>query len=568
MDIPENTPLSPAQKKLLEDLLKDAKPELVGWLAGYFGHLQKSMPIADSGGAKTPLYILFGTESGNTEELAANAAKSAKKLGFAPKLLDFADIEPADLEKYENLIVYISTWGEGDPPERVEAFDKAFKSAKPDMSKIQFGICALGDTSYTDFCEMGKKYDKRFEELGATRFFDRVDLDVDYHDGAQEWTDNILKKFVTALGVEPAAAMPSYDFGEVEAKTYSGKDPFTAKLKEKLVLNGTGSIKETWHAEIDLSGSGIRYQVGDALGIVPKNDPKMVEEIMQATGVTEIDLHEYDINALTKPVIEKYAEITGDKGVAKLLDGDLQEYIWGREVIDLLTEFPHKLKSDQLKTMLRKLPPRLYSISSSQAAVGDEVHLTIAAVRYNSHGRDRKGVASTYIADLVANDEDVNIYLKPNKNFRLPESGDVPIIMVGPGTGVAPFRAFMQEREAVGAKGRNWLFFGDQHYNYDFLYQLEWQDWYKSGLLSRMDVAFSRDKPQKVYVQDRMWERKKEIYDWLESGGYFYVCGDEKRMAKDVDAMLKKIVSEVGNVDGEEYIAKLRKEKRYLRDVY
>ena len=326
------------------------------------------------------------------------------------------------------------------------------------------------------------------------------------------------------------------------------------------MLNGTGSAKETWHFEIDLGNSGIRYEVGDVLGVVPQNDPAMMAEINELTGASA-DLSALDVNALTKPVIEKYAEITGDAGVKALLDGDVQAYCWGREVIDLLKEFPHKLSAEQLTGMLRKVPPRLYSISSSQSYASGDVHLTIAAVRYNSEGRDRKGVASCYLADAVEQGDDVAVYIKPNKHFRLPENGNTPVIMVGPGTGVAPFRAFMQQREEDGAKGNNWLFFGDQKYNFDFLYQLEWQDWKKSGLLTNLDVAFSRDKPQKVYVQNRMQEKAAELKKWIDEGAYFYVCGDESRMAKDVDSTLRSIA-------GDEAVELMKQQGRYLRDVY
>lgn len=569
MKLPTDAPLTDEQKKLLDELLpKISKAEEAGWLAQFLMNEANNMAqaAAGGGGPKVPLTILFGTESGNAEGLAGDCEKKAKKLGFAPKVVDLADIEPADLENYENVVLFISTWGEGDPPERVEGFDKAFKTASVDLGKMKFGICALGDTSYVDFCEMGKIYDARFAELGAEKVFDRIDLDVDYEDGAAEWIDSTLSKYVEITGAKPSAAAASFSFAAVEAKTYSPKEPFMAELSEKVILNGTGSKKETWHFEISLEGSGMKYEVGDALGVVPENDNDLVQALMEKLGFSGGDVvtklrTEYDITDLTKPVMEKYAELTGNAKLKEILEGDWQDYIWGRDILDLVTEFPHDVSADDLFGILRKLPPRLYSIASSQKEVGEQVDLTVAAVRYDSLDRSRKGVASCYLADAVEKGKKLGIYLKPNKNFRLPEDSSKPVIMVGPGTGVAPFRAFLQERDASGASGKNWLFFGDQHYNYDFLYQLEVQDYIKSGTLTNLDVAFSRDTPNKVYVQHKMLEKKAEILEWLNQGAYFYVCGDEKFMAKDVDAALKEIA-------GEEFVEQMKKEKRYLRDVY
>lgn len=558
------------QKKELGALLPTLDKQQAAWLADFIKQNSDSFAEEAADGAsgdKVALTIIYGTESGNCEALAADAAKRAKKLGFAAKVVDFADISPADLSKFDNAIIYLSTWGEGDAPERVVPFDKAFESDAPDLSGKKFAICALGDTSYVDFCSMGKKFDERFVELGAERVFERVDCDVDYHAIASDWTNSTLNKFAEIYGVQASAANKNASIFEVfRVDEYSQINPYLATLSEKLVLNGTGSAKETWHFEIDLSGSGMRYEVGDSLGVVPKNEIILVDDIISLLGLDDKNLREdlisaYDITALTKPVIEKYAHLTGDAKVAALLDDKLNEYIYGRGVIDLLQEFPHKITAEQLRGILRKVPPRLYSISSSQESVGEEVHLTVAAVRYEAHSRKRNGVASCYLADAVEKGGEVAIYVKPNKNFRLPANSNAPVIMVGPGTGVAPFRAFMQAREVGNAKGKNWLFFGDQHYNFDFLYQLEWQDWSASGLLTYADVAFSRDKPQKVYVQDKMREKAAELRAWLKDGAYFYVCGDESRMAKDVDAALREIA-------GDEVVEEMKQQGRYLRDVY
>ena len=569
-NIPQGTQFSNEQKKELSAVLPTLNKEQAKFLADFIAKNADAFSdeVADAAsGSAVALHILYGTEGGNCENLAATAAKLAKKLGFAAKIVDFASITPADLVKFQNVLVFISTWGEGDAPERVVPFDKAFETDAPDLSKIQFAVCGLGDTSYADFCEMGIKFDARFEKLGAERVFDRIDCDVDYETAAAEWTNATLAKFAAIYNLEaPVASKAASAFDIFRVDEYSPTNPYIANLSEKLVLNGTGSQKETWHFEIDLTGSGVRYEVGDALGVVPKNDIALVDDFLKVANISDAALREelingLDITDLTKPVIEKYAEVTGDEKVKNLIANDLPKYTYGRGIIDLLQEFPHQLTADQLRGILRKLPPRLYSISSSQDFAGESVHLTVAAVRYESHNRKRNGVASCYLADAVENGGNVAVYVKPNKHFRLPANSNVPVIMVGPGTGVAPFRAFMQQREAEGSKGKNWLFFGDQHYNFDFLYQLEWQDWSASGLLTNLDVAFSRDKPQKVYVQDRMREKAAELKQWLDEGAYFYVCGDESRMAKDVDAALLEIA-------GVELVEKMKKDGRYLRDVY
>lgn len=589
--LPEHAPFSPQERSSVEALISSLSPEQRLWLAGFLSAGGAALPAAASNQAKVtlPLTVLYGTESGNSEELADVSAKAAKKRGFKPAVKNMADLSPSDLAKFEHLLIIVSTWGEGDPPENVVSFFDRLMREEVDLSGVKFSVCALGDTSYEKFCHTGKEVDKRLEKLGAKRVHARQDCDVDYEDAHREWLDAALAALAPAA--EPVVAMPSVA-APVASSAYGKKNPFPSELLEKVILNGDHSSKETWHYELSLEGSGLIYQPGDALAVLPVNAPDMVEEILAAAklkGGEEVELkgkgkklladalrEDLEITVLSRAVLKKLLAACGSDKLNALLSEEAKEeckeYLWGRWVADAIADFsPGGLSAEALVGILRKLPPRLYSIASSPLAHPDEVHLTVASVRYRAHERDRKGVASTYLADLAEVGRSVPVFVQPNKNFRLPESGDTPLIMVGPGTGIAPFRAFVEHRKETGANGESWLFFGDQHYTQDFLYQLEWQEHLKDGALTRMDVAFSRDQPEKVYVQDRMRERSRELYDWLERGAHFYVCGDASKMAHDVHEALIDIVAEQGGKDrgeAEAYVEALKKAKRYQRDVY
>lgn len=589
------TEFNSIQQKLIEELVPTLSKEQSLYLGAFLGsYALNCSGEAQEGTSATavPLLMLYGSESGNSEGLAAKAAKLAKAAGFKPRVSDMFGFDVQKLVEEKNLLVFLSTWGEGDPPERATEFCKIFLSdAAPKLPKeLNFALCALGDTSYVQFCGVGKAVDKRLEELGANRVHERTDCDVDFEKQALVWIGEAITKLQAANGIDTSASASqgssagvdfSLLFGE-GGKEYSPSEPFEAVLSDKIILNETGSEKETYHVSISLEGSGIKYLPGDALGIVPANDSKLVEdtlsvlkfsgeELVGGKKISDLLKYEYDITTLSGNLIKNYAELTGNKKLSEQSQKpEINQYTYGRYLIDLIKDNPAKFSAENLVKILRKLPPRLYSIASSQKAVGDEVHLTVATVRYETFGRKRVGVASGYLADGLNKNDKVKIYTKQNKHFRLP-ADDKPVIMVGPGTGVAPFRAFMQEREAIGAKGKNWLFFGEQRYNYDFYYQIEWQDYFKNGLLTNFDAAFSRDALKKVYVQHKMLARKKELFDWLEQGAYFYVCGDESRMAKDVDATLHQIISEVsgkGDDFAKEYVSNLKKSERYLRDVY
>ncbi|MGB0409617.1 MAG: assimilatory sulfite reductase (NADPH) flavoprotein subunit [Opitutales bacterium] len=593
--VPSNAPLAPEQVAWLNNFLPSLSPEQLIWLEGLVTGLragQGARAVPASAPATSPeLTVLYGTESGNAENLADQTAKAAQNSGFRAKAVNMADLKLAKLKEIENLLVIVSTWGEGDPPETAVDFYTAFMGEKaPKLNNTRFSVLGLGDTSYEHFCKMGQDFDARLEALGAQRVFDRKDCDVDYDDDFEVWHKGALKALeaLAAPAVAPAATSMAATPAAAPVK-YSRKNPFQSELKERVLLNGAGSAKETIHLEFDLEGSGLTYETGDALAVIPHNAGDVVDGLIEAAKLDaeakvtlkdgEFSLREaltsqLDITALSKPVLSRYNEFAKHAELDAVINDKekLNDYIHGRDLIDLVGDYPAaELTADGLAGVLRKLPPRLYSIASSPKAHPGEVHLTVGVVRYDTNGRKRKGVCSTFLADRIHEGEKVGVFVTPNKNFRVPADGNAPIIMVGPGTGIAPFRAFIEERKATGAGGKNWLIFGDQHYLTDFLYQTEWQGYLADGLLTKLDVAFSRDQKNKVYVQDRMRENAQELYAWLEEGASFYVCGDASRMAHDVDQALHDIIAEAGGLGKDaaaDYVKQLKSDKRYLRDVY
>ena len=581
IDIPNDAPLDEGQRKQLDAVLGELNADQLSWLGSFV-----SGQFSATGSAEA-LTVLYGTESGNCEELASQLSKQAKQKGYKPRLLNMADASLADLEGCAKLLVVVSTWGDGEPPETAEPFYKELMSAEVALKDTAFSVCALGDTSYDLFCQTGKDVDARLEKLGAQRVVARVDCDVDYDESFSAWNQLVWTEFGSSSAV--SHPVPS---GEVKQTEYGKKNPYPAEVIENLLLSGSRSAKETYHIELSLDGSGLQYEPGDVLAVVPRNAEDVVAELLAAggldgdavvdlKGVGELSLvnaltNQLDITGLSRKVATAWQEISGSEELVDILSSDSKEKFieWshGRQIVDLLESFPAKeLVAQQFVDILRKLPVRLYSIASSFKVHPGEVHLTVAAVRYETHGKQRKGVASTCLADDAPKGSKVSVYTHINKNFRLPEDSNTPLIMVGPGTGIAPFRAFVEQRAAEETSGESWLFFGDQHYNEDFLYQLEWQDYLKNGHLSRLDVAFSRDQPEKVYVQDKLSEHAADVWAWLEKGAHFYVCGDASRMAKDVHQTLLDIVANGGGMsaaEAEDYVAALKKEKRYQRDVY
>ena len=589
ISFPDNAPLGDDQKKQLSSVIAGLSSEQRAWVSGYLAgsnsQAQEKAPATTS--ASQPVTVLYGTESGNSEALAGQLAKQAKQKGYKPQLLNMSDATLANVKDAQRLLVVVSTWGDGEPPESSEAFYNELMEADIALDGVEFSVCALGDTSYDLFCQTGKDLDARLEKLGAKRLVDRVDCDLEFDEPFSNWSQSIWSE----LGAAEVVAAPS-SLSQTQAPVFNKKNPFPAEVIENQLLSGSRSAKETYHVELSLEGSGFDYQPGDVLGVIPRNSEDIVEAFINVAGLdgnTEIKHHvigqmplakalttELDITGLSRKVAASWQQICGSKKLAELLAPDakekFKEWSFGRQIIDLLESYPAKaLEAQQLVDILRKLPVRLYSIASSFNAHPGEVHLTVAAVRYNTHDKNRKGVASTFLADDAPKGAKVSVYTHPNKNFRLPETNKTQIIMVGPGTGIAPFRAFIEERSAAQAAGESWLFFGDQHYNEDFLYQLEWQDQLKNGALSRIDVAFSRDQPEKVYVQHKLAEHANDIWQWLQKGAHFYVCGDATYMAKDVHQTLLEIVASKGEMSSEEaeaYVAALKKDKRYQRDVY
>jgi sulfite reductase (NADPH) flavoprotein alpha-component len=596
-----NSPFNQEQADLLNRLLPTLTEAQKMWLSGYLTASQSTSAegtpdVSTAAPAQTKqtvskdVTILYGSQTGNAQGLAENTGKTLEAKGFNVTVSSMNDFKPNNLKKLENLLIVVSTHGEGEPPDNALSFHEFLHGRRaPKLENFRFSVLSLGDSSYEFFCQTGKEFDVRLAELGGERLYPRVDCDLDFEEPANKWLKGVIDGLSEAKGHSASAAVPA----EAPAGTspYSRTNPFKAEVLENLNLNGRGSNKETRHLELSLEGSGLTYEPGDSLGIYPENDPELVDLLLnefkwdasenvtvnkegETRPLREALISNFEITVLTKPLLKQAAELTGNDKLKALVENreELKAYTQGRDVIDLVRDFgPWNVSAQEFVAILRKMPARLYSIASSLSANPDEVHLTIGAVRYEAHGRERKGVCSVLCSERLQPGDTIPVYLQSNKNFKLPQDQETPIIMVGPGTGVAPFRSFMQEREETGAKGKSWMFFGDQHFVTDFLYQTEWQKWLKDGVLTKMDVAFSRDTEEKVYVQNRMLEHSKELFQWLEEGASFYVCGDKTNMARDVHNTLVEIIETEGKMSREQaegYLAEMKKQKRYQRDVY
>ncbi|MCX8997273.1 sulfite reductase subunit alpha [Rhizobiaceae bacterium BDR2-2] len=568
------------------------------WLAGFLAGLHSRIAMGGESTAATaaapsaapaqPLHILYGTQTGNAERVAMDAAASARGLGLAPEVLGLDDVSMEQLAAMRHVVVVTSTYGEGEMPDNAQLFWEALSAgAAPRLEGLRFAVLALGDTGYDGFCQAGKLIDTRLEQLGATRIATRRDCDIDYEDAAAAWLGETLPLAAEKQGDGvPPAAVPAPVTTSVTGG-WSRKNPYSAMLAVNRRLSGPSSAKEIRHYEFDLGDSGLAYEAGDALGVMPVNDPALVGLFLERLGAgAETDVGgtalgtllttALEISTPSRDLIAEVERRAGNEELSHVLrNGDkeaLDAFLWGKDSLDLLALAPQgAFTVAEFVGLLKPLQHRAYSISSSPKTAAGRVHLTVASVRYNASGRERGGVCSTWLADRVAEGGKAGIFVSQNKAFRVPADDDAPMIMVGPGTGIAPFRAFLQERGARGAKGRNWLFFGDQRRENDFIYEDELSRMSRDGLLTRLDLAFSRDQEAKIYVQTRMKENGKALYAWLEEGASFYVCGDASRMARDVDAALGDIIAEQGGMDAEkaaEYIAGLKREKRYLRDVY
>ncbi|MBF8450525.1 assimilatory sulfite reductase (NADPH) flavoprotein subunit [Aeromonas dhakensis] len=586
------TPLSDEQQRLLSQALSTLNTQQLAWVSGYLYGLSQagSQPAVTGAAATAPsgnLTILYGSQTGNAKGVASAIKAQAEARGLPVTLTSMADYKPKQLKKETHLLVVVSTYGEGEPPESaVDLYEQLKKGKVGKLEGLKFAVLGLGDSSYEFFCQTGKDFDSLLTKAGADRVHELASLDVDYQDAAKAWGEQALNAIAATLSAGPAgSSVASAVQQAVGHSQYSKENPFPARLSVNQKITGRDSTKDIRHIEISLEESGIRYQPGDALGIWFDNDADLVGEVLalahlsgdEATArgsLREVLSRELELTRLHGGFITGLAEIS-DNAALKDLAGDkaqVNTLVASAQVVDVLKRFPTALTAEQLIGLLRPLTPRLYSIASSQSEVEEEVHLTVGVVRYpQEDGTVRSGAASSYLADRLPEDAEVRVFVEHNDNFRLPANPDTPVIMVGPGTGIAPFRAFLQEREAQGAEGKNWLFFGNPHFTQDFLYQVEWQRYVKSGLLSKISLAFSRDQANKIYVQDRLREAGLELYQWLEAGAHFYVCGDANHMAKDVQEALLDVIAEHGQKsreEAEEHLSELRRAKRYQRDVY
>jgi len=585
-------PLDSAQTEKVQDALNGLTSAQLQWVSGYVAGLAAAQGTAQSAfiePATDPdntLTILYGSQTGNGRGVAEELEQKASANGFAVRLLSLADYKPANIKRESFVSLVISTHGEGDPPDDAELFHEFLLSDKvPKLESLKFTVLALGDSSYLNYCQTGRELDARLEELGAERIVPIVECDLDYEDSASRWSEDVLKVLPDELA--NVAEVPRLHAVKPLA-TYNKRRPFEAEVLTNQKITGVNSSKDVRHIELSIEGSGLSYEPGDSLAVIAKNPPQLIEELLGTLGFSgheEVTIKgstmpisdalrtELEITAPNLGFLRTYAELSKSEELEALLNSESQlaEFLDTRQIIDIVREFPTSLSAAEFAGSLRKLMPRSYSIASSSLANPDEVHLTVAAVSYEAFGTQHWGAASTMLADRIAEGDKVSVYVEVNPRFRLPADGQTPMIMIGPGTGVAPFRAFVEQRAELGHAGKTWLFFGDRTFHSDFLYQLEWQRFLKHGVLSRMDVAFSRDQADKIYVQHRIAENAAEIWAWLQQGAILYVCGDAKQMAGDVhDALLDVLIIEAGYdaVSAENYLKDLRRAGRYQRDVY
>ncbi len=589
-----NSPFNEEQVKLLNELLPKLTGEQRIWLNGYLSAplatidtiVEEAKPTVKP--ITKTVTILYGSQTGNSQGLAEKYASALKDNEVDVTISSLATFKPNNLKKVTNLLLIVSTHGEGEPPDQAIQFYEFLHSKRaPKLEHLHYSVLALGDSSYEFFCKTGKDFDEQFAKLGATRIVPRTDCDVDYDDAAAQWFSAVQQELFQQTDI--AATSTTQHQTTQGDTTYSRKNPFNAEVLENINLNGRGSNKETHHIELSIEGANFYFEPGDSIGIQPENDERLVDALITALQFdpqTEVNVFEetlpfkdalqkkLEITVLSRPLLRKIGAYTVHQEFTKLLEDTnaWKDYARGRDLFDVAEDFaPFTWDAQQFVELLRKIPARLYSIASSQKANSEEVHLTIGKVSYETNGRQRLGVCSGSVAERIQIGDTLPIYVHKNPNFRLPEQADTPIIMIGAGTGVAPYRAFLEEREELGVEGKSWLILGDQHFVTDFLYQTDWQRWLASNTLSQMHVAFSRDTDRKIYVQHKMEENAASFYEWIEQGAVIYVCGDEKSMAADVDATIHRIIEHQGQKTPEEakaFVNELKQQKRYQRDVY
>jgi sulfite reductase (NADPH) flavoprotein alpha-component len=585
------SPLNEQQLKALKSLTDGINREQIVWLSGYFQGLLASAAGIQSNSndslAKSgkQLKILYGTHTGRSKTLADILAKKLFHLGVEVQSVALDNYKTRQLTSETNVVFIVSTHGEGEPPAMAEDFYEFITGKRsPKLPGLNYSVIALGDKSYKLFCKTGIDIDKALAISGARSILPVLKLDVEFEDEAEIW----MNQFAAVFSESTANSVVSSVVAITSGENYSRKNPFRANVLDKVKITGRDSDKEVYHVELSLDGSGITYEPGDSVGILANNPPQLVDAVLShlnSEGTETVNLKNVDysfrealtdhleITVINRDVIQKYQEISGNPELLRIIEDEIQldHYLYGHDLLDLLEDFPFEFSAQGLTDILRSFPARLYSISSSQAAVGDEVHITVSAVRYSHKGRERSGACSTFLADRIDLDSQVSVFIEKNPAFKLPEDDQTPVILIGAGTGIAPYRAFLQHREANNQKGKTWLFFGERRFHSDFLYQTEWQKHLKDGFLEKIDVAFSRDQEEKIYVQHRLIEQQKEVYSWLGKGASIYLCGDMKQMARDVQKTLLRIFETEGGMNEEkalEYMKMLKKEKRFQKDVY
>jgi len=589
-------PLDQEQTSNLQSAVVGLSPQQLQWVSGYAaglaaagGQTAITAVSATASNSDEKLTVLYGSQTGNGEEVAIALADRARSQGFAAEAVSLANYKPATLKRESLVSFVISTHGEGDPPDDAELFYEYLLSKKaPKLANLKYSVLALGDSSYVNYCQTGREFDARLEELGAERFEALVECDLDYDGPATDWSERVIAGLPALLDAGETLAVPMLRAVE-SVSTFDKNKPFPAEVLVNQKITGGYSSKDVRHIELSLEGSGLTYQPGDSLAVVVENPPQLVAELLtelEFSGGTPVTIRDetleladalrnsLEITVVNLGFLRAWETIADSDELTALLDANdsksLTEFIDRYQIIDVIRQYPAATDAQQFVEMLRKLSPRSYSIASSLDANPDEVHLTVAAVHYEAFGSEHWGAASTHLIDRLEEGDKVPVFIERNSRFRLPDS-EVPIVMIGPGTGIAPFRAFVEERVEQGATGDNWLFFGDRNFDSDFLYQLEWQRHLKQGNLQRLDVAFSRDQKQKIYVQDRIRENGAELYRWIDNGAAIYVCGDAKHMAGDVNDALIEVLASHGDIDRDtaaQKLKQLRAEGRYQRDVY
>ena len=587
--------LTDVQWSLVNQALTTLSPQQMLWLSGYLAGMAQSAQVpvglVQPQDIKQSLTILYGSQTGNAKAIASELKSKFAEQNVPVSLFNMADYKHKQLKSETHLVVVVSTHGEGDAPDDAVELHQFLASKKVGkLDQLSYAVLGLGDSSYEFFCQTAKDFDQRLAKTGAKPLLERVDCDVDYEGVVATWTAQLLSKIQVELKQNPLITTSSTNSVIVatQGEQYSKKNPFTATLLQSQKITGRDSVKDIRHVEISLADSGIQYQPGDALGVWFQNDKVMVQALLdllkieretsislagQSMSVFDALLDKLELTQSYPTFVKAYNEVAQHAELAeKLADkAILRVYLAERQIIDVVRDFPATISAQQLVDALRNITPRLYSIASSQAEVEDEVHLTVATVEYQAHGSKHQGGASAFLTRRLEEGGELKVFVEPNTNFRLPENNDAPVIMIGPGTGIAPFRAFMQQRAVDEAQGKNWLFFGNPNYTQDFLYQVEWQRFVKDGVVDKVSLAFSRDQAEKIYVQHRILEQGGELFTWLQEGAYLYVCGDAEHMAKDVHEALISVVQQHGNKSAQEaesYLSDLRRAKRYQKDVY